>query len=240
MKPYWLAGIALVGVLVLSGCAESRAFQSYREEVNSWSYPKRVGIAVKDWLLDGTDIVSPEIGAGESFGLNLQPTELFQVGGLFGSVMKVGYRDRGLGFYQEIHKEGGLSYAYYRNVRFEPIVGTASLFERERIFQGFPLRFNDEWHWADIGAEAGLIFGQVGLRVSPKQTIDFLVSTLLLPFNVVVRPPLMALGVKIPILDYCNDDTESRIAKRYELEMPPHPEMFTPTEVINDLVKLPY
>jgi hypothetical protein len=240
MKSYWLAGMVLLSVVVLSGCAQSRAFTSYSDEVNSWSYPKRVGITVLDWFRDGTDIISPEIGAGESFGINVQPTELLQFGFLFGDVMKVGYRGRGAGFYQEIRKEGGLSYAYYRNERFEPFVGTRALFERERIFRGFPLRFNDQWHWMDLGVEVGLIFGQVGVHVSPLEAVDFAISTLMLPVNVVIRPPLGKLGVNLPIVDYGGDDTESRIAKRYEIEMPPYPEMFQPTEVINDLVKLPY
>jgi hypothetical protein len=240
MKSFWLAGIAVLSAVVLSGCAESRAFHSYSEEVNSWSYPKRVGISVKDWFLDGTDIISPEVGAGESFGFDIQPTELFQIGVLFGDVMKIGYRDRGLGFYQEVHKEGGISYAYYRDLRFEPYMGTPSLFDRPRIFRGFPLRFNDEWHWCDLGVEVGVICGQIGLHVSPKEIVDFGVTTLMLPVNIVVRPPLSMMGVDLPILDYCNDDTESRVAKKYEIEMPPYPEMFQPTEVINDLVKLPY
>lgn len=240
MKSYWVAGVLLMGVVVLSGCAQSRAFTSYSDEVNSWSYPKRVGIAVKDWVLDATDIISPEIGAGETLGINVQPTELLQTGLLFGNVMKLGYRDRSLGFYQAIHKEGGFSWAYYRDLRFEPLVGNRGLFERERIFRGFPLRFNDEWHWCDIGAEVGLLCGQIGLRVSPKEIVDFGVTTLMLPVNLVVRPALALANINLPPVDYGNDDTESRVASQYELEMPPYPDMFQPTEVINDLVKLPY
>jgi hypothetical protein len=91
-----------------------------------------------------------------------------------------------------------------------------------------------------LGVEVGLICGQIALHVSPKQTMDFLVTTVMLPVNLVARPALSKMGVNLPIVDFCNDDTESRIAKRYELEMPPYPDMFQPTEVINDLVKLPY
>ena len=102
------------------------------------------------------------------------------------------------------------------------------------------MRFNDEWHWCDLGLEVGFLFGQAGLHVSPNETVDFLTSSLLLPFNVVLRPPLAAVGVHLPLVDYGNDDTASRIASTHELEMPPYPDMFYPTEVVNDLVKLPY
>ena len=35
MRPHWLIGIALLGAVVLTGCAESRAFQGYNQEVDT-------------------------------------------------------------------------------------------------------------------------------------------------------------------------------------------------------------
>jgi hypothetical protein len=241
MRCQWLwVGAVLWGALMLSGCAESKAYRSYTEEVDSWSYPYRFAVVWKDWALDLADVVNFDVGAGETIGLDVQPTELFQAGFLFGDVMKFGWRDRGLGFYREIHKEGGASWVYYRDMRFEPIMGTASLFERPRMFRGFPIRFNDEWHWMDVRAEAGLIFGSVHAGVSPKQALDFAISTLLLPVNLFIRPALDKAGMHIPDVDIDDDDTAAQLRRKYNLQLIKNPEVFEPTEEINDLIKLPY
>jgi hypothetical protein len=240
MRWHWLAGLIVLGAVALSGCAESRAYKSYEDEINSWSYGKRFAITWKDWWMDATDIVSLDMGAGENIGVTVQPTELLQAGALFGDVMKFGYRSRGLGFYRESRSEYGFSAVYYRDMQFEPIMGTPSLFERPRAFKGFPIRFNKEWHWMDLGAEVGVVFFSTSAHVSPKEALDFAVSTLMLPVNLFVRPPLDRAGVRMPEVDICEDDTASRLRAKYDLELIRQPEMFGPTETLNELVRTPY
>ena len=237
MKVYAFVLMAIMSGAALSGCAESRQFNSYRDEVDSWSYPHAAGIAIKDWFMDGTDILSVQVGAGETIGLVVQPTELLQFGCIFGDTMSLGYRDRGLGFFREVRKEYGCSWVHYRDCRFEPIMGTISLFERPQLFQGFPIRFNEEWHWMDLGVQVGIIFFDASVHVSPKQAIDFLGSTLLLPFEVFVRPALDRTGMRIPAIDLSEDDTRARLRRKYELELINEPEIFAPTEVLNDLMQ---
>ena len=240
MRTRWLAGVIILGALASSGCTSSGPYKSYSEEIDSWSYPKHFGITCADWVKDLADVVSVEVGAGETIGLDLQPTEILQVGFVFGDVMKLGWRNRGLGFYREVQTEGGLSWGYYRSRRFEPIIGTASLFERPRLFEGFPIRDNNEWHWADIGGEVGLVFCDASAHVSPKKALDFCVSTVMLPFNLIFRYPLTKMGMRIPEIDLCDDDTPAEIRKKYQLELIKNPAGFEPTEVLNDLWKVPY
>ncbi len=240
MRVYaWVAALVLGGAL-LSGCAETRTYRSYSEEIDSWSYGKTFGVVWKDWALDFVDIFSVEIGGGETIGVNLQPTEFLQIGALFGDVMKMGLRDRACGFYREVRKEGGLSWFYYRDMQFYPLIGTPTLFDRPRVFKGFPLRFNNEWHWMDFGAEVGLVFIQFSAHVSPKQALDFVIDTVLLPYNLGIKPGLAAAGVRVPEIDICEDDTAAQIRKKYQFELIRHPEMFEPGEVVNDMVRLPY
>ena len=123
MRALRLAGVMALCVMVFSGCAMSRPYKGYSDEVDSWSYPKRFAVTWKDWGMDLVDIVSLEFGAGESIGVNIQPTKILQTGFLFGDVMKLGWRNRGFGFYHEVQEEGGLGWAYYRSRRFEPILG---------------------------------------------------------------------------------------------------------------------
>ena len=48
----------------------SRPYKGYSDEVDSWSYAKRFGITWMDWGLSLLDIVSLEIGAQESIGID--------------------------------------------------------------------------------------------------------------------------------------------------------------------------
>lgn len=240
MRCQWLVGVALFGAIVLSGCAQGRAYKSYSDEVNSWSYPKTFVITWKDWALDLLDIPVLEIGAGETIGIDLQPTELLQTGFLYGDVMKVGWRQRAFGVYRQIHQEIGASWVYYRDTRLEPAIGTPSLFDRPKLFKGFPIRFNDEYHWMDIRAEVGFIFGQVNAGVSPKEALDFTLTTLQLPINLLIRWPLAKAGFDMPDVDIMEDDTRAHIRKKYDVTLVKEPEMFEPTETLNDLIKLPY
>ena len=240
MKLHWLSGMAILAVVALSGCAESRAYKSYREEIDSWSYGKRFAIVWKDWALDAVDMASLEGGMGETIGIELQPTELLQMGVIFGDVMKFGFRDRSIGFYREVIKEGGLTWFYYRDRRFEPIIGTPSLFERPRLVQHFPIRDNSDWHWMDIGGELALVFFQGSAHASPKEALDFGISTLMLPCNLLVRPALHAMGADMPEIDICSDDTAAEIRKKHDLELIKQPPGFEPTETLNELERVPY
>ena len=235
MKFSALAASLLLGAGMLAGCAESRTYKSYSDEVGSWSYPKKVFITVKDWFGDASDIASFKLGTGETIGIDIQPTKIFEIGALTGDVFKFGVRERAVGFWREVRTEGGFSWFYSRDQRFEPTLGTAALFERPRLFKGFPIRYNKPYHWMDIGAEVGVIFFQAGAHVSPKQALDFAISTVLLPVNIVIKPPLDAVGMHLPEIDICEDDTAARVRKKYEVELVNYPERFEPAETFNDI-----
>jgi hypothetical protein len=240
MRALRLAGAMVFCVLVFSGCTMSRPYKGYSDEVDSWSYPKRFAVTWMDWGMNLVDIFSIELGAGECFGVDIQPTKLLQTGFLFGDVGKLGWRNRGFGFYHEVQEEGGIGWAYYRSRRFEPILGTPSLFDRPPLFAGFPIRANEEGHWMDIGAEVGLIFGEVSAHVSPKHILNFGVDTLMLPVNLFLRYPLSWISVRLPEVDLCNENTPFRVQKKYELRMIVNPEGFVPAEVMNELWEVPY
>jgi len=235
MKLTACAVLLLLGAAMLTGCAESRTYKSYSDEVGSWSYPKKVGITVKDWFLDLTDIASLELGTGETIGIDIQPTKIFEIGALTGDVFKIGARERAVGFWREVRTEGGFSWFYYRDQRFEPTLGTKALFERPRLFKGFPIRYNKPYHWMDLGAEVGVIFFQAGAHVSPKHALDFVFTTIMLPMNLIIKPPLDAMGAHLPELDICDDDTAAAVRKKYELELVKYPERFEPVETFNDI-----
>ncbi len=196
--------LVLLGVVLLAGCTESQAYKNYRDEVDDWPWWKQIDVTCQDLLLDVLDIASLEFGGGECIGVTVMPTEFFQTGFFFGNTMKLGYRDRALGYYQESRREGGFSFFYYRDFSMDPIVGTPSLFDaehRERLVQGFPIRSNKEWHWGDLGFEVGLIFFNMSAHVSPKETLDLAVSAVTFPFDLTLRPILSVCGVRIPELD---------------------------------------
>ena len=240
MRALRLAGVMVLSVLVFSGCEMSRPYKNYSSEVDSWSYPKRFAITWMDWGMDLVDVFSLELGAGECIGVDVQPTEILQTGALFGDVGKLGWRNRGLGFYHEVQKEGGLGWAYYRYRRFEPILGTSSMFDRPPLFSGFPIRTNEEGHWMDVGGEVGLVFFEASAHVSPKKALNFGINTLMLPVNLILRYPFKAIGIRLPEVDLCGLDTPTRVQKKYDLHMIGYPNGFVPTEVLNELWEVPY
>lgn len=240
MKFRWFTLLVVLCVVMLAGCAETKNYKSYRDEVDSWGYGQRFGIVCKDWSLDLLDVFSLEFGAGECLGINVQPTELFQCGVFFGNMMKLGYRDRAFGSYKETRKEGGASWFYYRDVVMEPLVGTETLMldeYRPRLYQGFPIRHNKEWHYLDVGGEVGLLFFNMSAHVSPKHFLDWASSTLFLPFELVLRP---VFGSRLPEIDFCDDDTAARVRKKYEIELIHSPEGLPPIEYLNEVADQPY
>jgi len=244
MRALRLAGVMALSVLVFSGCTMSRPYKSYSDEVDSWSYGKRFVTTWKDWGLSFLDIFSLEIGAQEAIGITVEPTKLLQTGVLFNDVMKIGWRNRGFGFYHEIQKEAGFGWAYYRYRLFDPIIGTSTLFDPNRrapLFSGFPIRDNvQEGHWMDIGAEVGVVILDVSAHVSPKHALGFVVNTLMLPMDLVLRYPLKWIGIRFPEVDMCDENTPAQIRKKYELTLIPYPRTFAPAEVLNELWEVPY
>ena len=217
MRALRLAGVMALCVMVFSGCAMSRPYKSYSDEVDSWSYPKRFAITWMDWGMDLVDIFSLEVGAGECIGVDLQPTKILQTGFLFGDVIKLGWRNRGLGFYHEVQEEGGIGWAYYRSRRFEPIMGTRRMFDRPPLFEGFPIRNNEEGHWMDIGGEVGLVFFEASAHVSPKKALNFGVNTLMLPVNLILRYPFKGSASACRRWTCATKTRPHRVQKKYEL-----------------------
>lgn len=247
MKLRLLTLAAMVGIVLLAGCAavdvqESKGYKAYKDEMKDWTLGRRCAVTLKDWVADLGDIVSVEAGVGEIYGGKIQITELGQFGALFGRVMKLGWRDRVLGFYNEVRKEGGASWFYYRDLRMEPLTGTEGLFERRRLMKHFPIRHNDDWHWADCGVEAGFVFGDVSMHVSPKHTLDFFISTIALPYELTVKQIFYGAGMRPPEIDICQDDTAARILreKHSEVVTIEHPDGFWPVEYLDELMRLPY
>ena len=148
-----------------------------------------------------------------------------------------GHAYRSLGFYSEDRNEGGASWFYYRDLKMTPIMGTDSLFNeayRPRLIQMFPIRDNKEWHWADIGAEVGVIFFDVSAHVSPKETLDFAITTVAIPYNVILRPILSVCGMRLPTIDFCEDDTDARVRRKYEVDLIQQPPGLAPIEWFNE------
>jgi hypothetical protein len=236
--------MALVSAALLTGCVESQAYNEYQDEVTDWSLGKKFGVIWKDWALDLSDVASVELGGGPTFGATVMPTELLQVGFFTNNgVMKLGWRNRSAGFTMEERSEYGLSWFYFRDKLVEPIVGTPTLFDerlRPRQAEGYPIRYNVDWHWLDLGAEAGLIFFDVGAHVSPKETLDFAISSAALPFKLTLGMALHAAGVRVPSVDFCDDDTAAQVREKYDVKLIKHPPGFPPVEILNDLMKQPY
>ena len=235
----WL--LAILGLVVLcSGCVSSRSYDEYRAEMDERSFVKCFTDTWCDWFADLSDVASAELSAGPGIGLNVQPTELLNAGVMFEDVMKVGWRNRGAGFYTEARKEGGLSWFYYRDVQYEPIIGVGRLDQRPARMQGFTIRDNTDRHWLDVGAEAHLVFFGAGAFVSPKEMLDFLGNTLTLPYNLFLRVPLSKVGFNPPELDLSNDDTGARARERHGLKLIKTEEGFEPVETLDELLDAGY
>ena len=224
----------------LSGCVASENYKAYREELDKRSYPRYFVDTWRDWFGDLSDIASAEVAVGEGIGVNVQATEIANTGFLWEDVMKFGWRNRAMGFYREVRKEGGLSWFYYRDMRFEPIIGTRALGDRERLVKGFPIRDDDDRHWMDVGLEFNAVYGGLSFFVSPKHALDFVGNTISLPFNLVARPVLNRVGVRPPELDLGDDDLAAQVRKRHGVELVKRYEQFPPTELLDQLERLPY
>ncbi len=241
-----LAGLflALFVIAITSGCVmESPEYQTYRadREVDARSFLEHYADAWADWFCDLSDVLSLEVAAGEGLGAYVQPTELGMAGVLYDDVMKFGYRQRGLGWYREVHKEGGASWFYWRELQLEPIKGTPALFRRENLFQDFTLRHNSDRHWSEIGLEFHVVFVGMSAFVNPKEIFDFAGSTLMLPYDVLLRGSIDKWwNLRVPEFDMSDDDKESLARKRHNVELINAPEGFAPAEVLDDLMRLGY
>ena len=227
-------------VLLCAGCMMSKNYEAYRGELDDRSFLENYADTWGDWFGDLSDVASIELSAGRGIGVNVQPTKLVQTGVLFEDVMKVGLRNRGFGFYSETRKEGGLSWAYYRDMTYDPIVGTPCLFDRERRMQDFSIRHNSDRHWCDVGAEFHAVCVGASAFVSPKQTLDFVGNTITLPYNLLLRPVVKHMGLHPPEFDLCNDDKAAAVREKTGAKLIEEPEEFEPAETLDELMRLDY
>ena len=232
--------LTLCAVVFLSGCVMSERYQGYRHEVDQRSFLQNYADTWKDWYSDLTDIVKLEGSLGHGLGLYVQPTKIAAAGGQFTDVMKVGFGRRAFGFYREVRAEGGATWFYYRDMEFEPIWCTEALFQRERLYQGFPIRDTKHGHWTEIGFETHLLFIGGSFYFSPKETIDFIGSTVLLPYNMLWRGTFARFGWVTPEVDLSNDDSTAELRKKYGVDLVRQPEHFLPAEFLDDLMRLGY
>ena len=232
--------LTLCAVVLLSGCAMSERYQSYRHEVDQKSFLQNYADTWSDWYADLGDIIKWEGSLGEGIGVYLQPTKLAAGGAQFMDVMKIGHSRRAFGFYREVRREGGASWFYYRDMEFEPIIGTESLFKRERLSQGFPIRNTKNDHWADVGFETHIIFIGGSLYVSPKETVDFVSSTVQLPYNLLWRGIFGRFGWVTPEIDISDDDSASEARKKHDVDLIRTPDQFMPAEFLDDLMRMGY
>jgi len=232
--------VALCAVVFASGCVTSERYAAYREELDERTFLENYADTWCDWYADLGDIIGLEFSAGEGIGLNVQATKVGNAGFMFCDVMKLGYRARGFGFYREVRKEGGASWFYYRDLTFEPIVGTAPLFDREPLLQDFTIRHNSDRHWGDIGGEIHIIFGGGSAFVSPKELADFLGNTFMLPYNLLWRPSVGTLGMQLPEFDLSDDDLSSRARRKHDVDLIRTDERFLPLETLDELMKMGY
>jgi len=223
-------------VILVSGCASSSKYDAYRMEMEERSFLQSYADTWQDWFADLSDIASMELSAGEGLGVNVQPTKLLNAGFGFEDVLKVGWRNRGFGFYNEKRKEGGLAWFYYRDMTVDPVYGTLGIFERNRMMQGFTIRDNSDRHWMDVGAEAHLVYFGASAFVSPKEALDFVGNTLTLPYNVVLRPIFKPMGLDLPELDLSDDDKAAMARKKHGVELINAPDRFEPAEVLDRLM----
>jgi hypothetical protein len=219
----------------------SERYAAYRQEVDSWGWPKIFLITCKDLAADAADIVSLEVSFGAGILVDVQPTKILEVGVGYADVGKVGWRDRAAGYYHEIRKEGGLSGVYYRHMDLEPVYGTSDLFhKRARTMRDFALRHNSDRHWADIGGQVHLAVMGGSAYVSPKQAVDFVVAVVSFPYNALIRPVGNLFGFRPPEIDPADDDTVAQVRRKYGVVLVREVEEFEPAETIDELFRVGY
>jgi len=231
--------LALVSAAVISGCVSSKEYSEYRREVDSRPFLVNYADTWKDWFCDMGDVASLEFSAGQGIGVYAQPTKLANAGVIFSDVMKLGFRKRGIGFYREVRKEGGATWFYYRDLEYDPIIGTRGLFDkyqRLRSLQDFTIRHNADRHWCDVGYEFNAVFFGNSFFVSPYETFDFLASTVLMPYNLILRVPLSKAHITLPEIDIGDDDTVAQIRREHDVELIPSHDNFPPAETLDELM----
>jgi len=234
--------VLLLGLAaLLGGCVNTAEYEAYREEYDGWPYYKKVGVAVKDLVLDYGDVVSVESGAGEGFLAHVQATKIAELGGGYANTVKVLYDRRAAGFVSERRKEGGIGPVYYRSKTFEPITGTAKLVDEvPRTLDDFTIRHNEDSHWLDIGAGLHVVFVGADVRVSPKEIFDAVGTTITFPYTVVLRPVLSWFNISPPELDFAEDDTAAQLRRKHRVILVEQDKGFEPAETVNDWIRIPY
>jgi hypothetical protein len=219
----------------------SEKYNAYRQEVDGWGLAANTWYTCNDWLLDLTDIVSIEMSFGPGILADVQPTKIGEIGLGYADVTKVGWRKRAAGYYHEKRREGGIYRIYYRHMDLTPVYGTPDLFRRPRTLRDFSIRHNvTDRHWADVGAQAHALAIGASAYVSPKEAIDFAVSTVCLPFNLAIRPISRTLNFNPPEIDLGEDDTRAQVRRKVGLDLYNEPEEFLPAEVLDQGMRVGY
>jgi len=232
-------GLTLVSAVMMSGCMSSEKYSEYRRDVDSRPFLVNYADTWKDLFCDLGDVASLEFSAGQGIGVYAQPTKLASAGVIFSDVMKVGWRKRGIGFYREVRREGGATWFYYRDLEYEPIIGTRGLFDeaqRLQLLQDFTIRHNADRHWCDLGYEFNAVFFGNSFFFSPYETFDFVASAALLPYNLILRVPLSKANITLPEIDIGDDDTVAQIRQRHAVELIPSHDNFPPAETLDELM----
>jgi len=224
MKTRVLFSTTLLGILALTGCMSAPKYGDYRQEVDSWGYGKKVGIAFRDAGLDLLDIVSLEGGTGEGFLVNARLTKIAQAGAGYFDGLKCGNKGRCRGFWREKVAEGGLSVFYYKKIMTDPMWGASyskekGFFNHERYnYDDWTLLHNDDEHWGDVGVDIYALFGGVGFNFSPKETVDFVGSLINIPAAIIIDPIWEGLlGLKRADVDFADDDWRAELRRLYDL-----------------------
>lgn len=237
-----LLPVLLLACVACTGCAVrgSAKYETYREVIDSWSYPQYVAVVTQDLVLDVLDVFSVEMAFGPSFLIDICPTEALEFGVGYADVGKIGWRNRMLGFWTETRAEGGFSMLYYRKLDFTPVFGTVSMWDFPTTLRDYAIRNNQDRHWMDIGAQANILWGGFGAWVSPMQMVDLAANVVQYPYNILLRRPLNYLNFYPPEFDFADDDIAARIRHEINLKLIEPGRGFLPAEKIDEIFQVPY
>lgn len=209
MKNAFLA-VALVALAGVS-CYSTQARKDVVDHAD-WSYPGMVVDTTKDLFLDLFDIVDLNLGFGDGILVDAQATKVLHAGLGWADAVRVGLRPRAFGLWSQRQAEYGLSIFYWRDINRQAVFGTSTLFDQSMSYVGFDLDHQRETgHWLDIGGNVhALLFG-VEAAVSPKEALDFCLTSVKWVFTIVpVRSLLHLCGCDTLGLDLASDDTDSK------------------------------
>jgi len=164
----------------------------------------------KDRLLDLQDVVSADIAVGRGLGVNFRPTEYAQVGLGWYDGVKVGWRQRAAGWWDEKRVERGASAFYWMEIDRKARWGTKTLFGQDYEYTGWDIWEDHtnkrcEHDWSDFGAGFTLAFLGADVNLSPGEFVDFVAG--IFPVTFIQN----CLGYHNPTFDLSGDDTWSQL-----------------------------